>query len=228
VHPAFPLDKVIGVINVDSVGHLSGGAVNVLGAGTASEWQHIFRGAGFVTGIESRIVPTSLSSSDQVSFVEHGVPAVQITTPPTADYHRPSDTAGTVDVPGLAKVATFAREGVVYLAERDTPLTVTLGPGSTPAAAASTGQGRRASLGTIPDFAYAGPGVKVSGVVAGSPAEAAGLRAGDVVVELAGRAIASLQAYSDVLKTLAPGQATEVVIDRAGTRRTFAVRLGER
>ena len=190
-HPPFPLDKVIGVINIDSVGHLAGGPVHVLGTGTATEWQHIFRGASFVTGIESRNVPGSLNASDQVSFTEHGVPAVQINTPPTADYHRPGDTAATVDVPGLAKVAAVTREGVAYLAERDTPLTVTIGPvsASPSSSPAGTGQGRRASLGTIPDFAYAGPGVKVSGVVTGSPAEAAGLRAGDVVVELAGRRI---------------------------------------
>jgi hypothetical protein len=36
------------------------------------------------------------------------------------------------------------------------------------------------SFGSIPDFAFAGPGVRIGGVVAGSPAEKAGLKEGDV------------------------------------------------
>ena len=45
---------------------------------------------------------------------------------------------------------------------------------------------RRASLGTMPDFAHPGPGVRVEAVRPGSPAESAGIRAGDQVVEIDG------------------------------------------
>ncbi len=62
----------------------------------------------------------------------------------------------------------------------------------------------------------------------GSPAEAAGLRAGDVVVGLAGKPVASLQGYSEVLKTLEPGQVTEVVIERGGQRQAVSVTLAAR
>jgi Zn-dependent M28 family amino/carboxypeptidase len=55
-HPVFPLEKIIGVVNLDTVGRLGTGKILILGAGTATEWPHIFRGAGFVTGIESTIV----------------------------------------------------------------------------------------------------------------------------------------------------------------------------
>jgi hypothetical protein len=84
--------------------------------------------ASFVTGVESRSVPESLESSDQVSFTEQNVPAVQIFTAAHADYHRPSDTAGKIDIVGLAKVAAFVKEGIAYLAERPEPLTNTIKP----------------------------------------------------------------------------------------------------
>jgi hypothetical protein len=61
-HPVFPLDKLIGVVNLDTVGRLGDGKVSVLGTGTAAEWQHIFRGASFVTGVESRNIPEPLPS----------------------------------------------------------------------------------------------------------------------------------------------------------------------
>jgi S1-C subfamily serine protease len=48
------------------------------------------------------------------------------------------------------------------------------------------------------------------------------------VVGLAGKPVASLQGYSAILRTLSPGQATDVVIERNGEKQTIAVRLGER
>ena len=68
-------------------------------------------GAGFVTGVEGRMIPDALESSDQRSFLEKGVPAVQVFTDPHADYHRPGDTADKIDGAGLVKVATYVKEG---------------------------------------------------------------------------------------------------------------------
>ena len=80
----------------------------------------------------------------------------------------------------------------------------------------------------MPDFAFEGPGVKASGLVPGSPAEQAGMQAGDVLLEMAGKALASLSAYSDVLKTLAPGQSVPIVFEHAGTRHSATVTLTAR
>jgi aminopeptidase N len=228
----FPVSKVIGAINLDTVGRLNDQKLSVLGTGTATEWQHIFRGAGFVTGVDSRNVAESIQSSDQVSFVRKGVPAVQIFSGATPDYHRPSDTADKIDVPGLVKVAAFTREGVAYLAERAEPLTSAIaGAGGAPAATArpaAAGAARRASLGTVPDFGFEGPGVRVSSVVPASAAEKAGVQAGDVLVSIDGKPIANLQAYSDLLRGLAPGQTVPAVVRRAGKDVELTVVLGER
>ena len=233
----FAVDKIIGVINLDTVGRLGTQKVDVLGTGTATEWQHIFRGAGFVTGVEGRNVPESVQASDQVSFTAAGVPAVQVFTGAHADYHRPTDTLDKIDLPGLVKVATFVREGVTYLAERPEPLTVTIpkAPGTAappaagrPAATAGAPGTRRASLGTVPDFAFEGPGVRVTGLVPGSPAEKVGIKVGDVIVSIDGKPVANLQGYSDILKGLAPGQTVAVVLKRDGKDIPVSVALGER
>jgi S1-C subfamily serine protease len=218
------------------VGRLGAQKVTALGTGTATEWQHIFRGASFVTGVESRSVPESIESSDQVSFTERNVPAVQIFTAAHADYHRPTDTADKIDVAGLAKVAAFVREGIAYLAERPEPLTNTITPGpagapagaAPPAPPASAGQARRASLGTVPDFAFPGPGVRVSGVVPDSPAAKAAIREGDILTRVNGTAVANLQEYSNLLRTLTPGQRVTVVVRRGADELTIEVTLAER
>ena len=233
-HPAFPLEKVIGAINLDTVGRLGDRKVSVIATGTATEWQHIFRGAGFTTGVEGRMIPDSLESSDQKSFIDRGVPAVQIFTDPHPDYHRPGDTADKVDAAGLVKVATFVREAIAYLGERAEPLTVTIaGAAFAPPAAAAAGGppgggGKRVSFGTMPDFAHPGPGVKVAGITPGSPAEKAGVKEGDVILQVDGRDVASLAGFSAILKELKPGQTVKAVVERNGERLTFAVTVVER
>ena len=237
-HPRMPLDQIIGVINLDTVGRLGNEKISVLGTGTATEWQHIFRGAGFVTGVESRLIPESMQSSDQMSFIRKDVPAIQLFTTVNADYHRPSDTADKIDAAGLVKVASFAREGIAYLAERESPLTNTIPKavsGAAPTAAAlpppggaDQSQGRRVSFGTVPDFAFTGPGVRAGGVVPGSPAEKAGIKDGDVMMKLDATEMTGLQAFSDFLKTAKAGQTVNVSLVREGKPLTLSVTLVER
>ena len=53
----FPLADVRGMINLDTVGRLFQGPIAIHATATADEWQHIFRGCGFVTGIPNQLVP---------------------------------------------------------------------------------------------------------------------------------------------------------------------------
>ena len=63
---------------------------------------------------------------------------------------------------------------------------------------------------------------------AGSPAEQAGLTAGDVIVEFAGRPVKDLYDFSDALYSQRPGDAVSVTVLRNGDRKQFTVHLGKR
>jgi hypothetical protein len=222
----FPTSSIRAMINFDTVGRLFDQKVSILGTGTADEWQHIFRGSSFVTGVPSRNVPHAAESSDQTSFIEKGIPGVQIFTQAHLDYHRPTDTAEKVDIAGLVKVATLAKEAVVYLGEREDPLTVTIEAATTetaPTAPAAPTSGRRVRFGTIPDFAFQGPGAKIDSVTPGSPAEKAGLQQGDIIVRVGDRQIDDLRAFSEALKTLSVGEAVETTVLRDGEEITVSV-----
>jgi S1-C subfamily serine protease len=80
----------------------------------------------------------------------------------------------------------------------------------------------------VPDFAFPGPGVRVSGVVPDSPAAKAAIREGDVITRVNGTAVSSLQEYSNLLRTLAPGQRVTVVIRRGAEDLSIEVTLAER
>ena len=72
-------------------------------------------------------------------------------------------------------------------------------------------------LGTIPDFGgKPGTGVLIQGVRKGSPAEIAGLRAGDRIIEFDGVAIANLEEYAALLFGAHAGQRVVIVVVRDG------------
>lgn len=245
-HPLpVPLAGIRAVVNLDTVGRLGDNEISVLAAASATEWPHIFRGVGFTTGLRIRSVEGAAQSSDQQSFIDKGIPAVQLFTGAHLDYHRPSDTAEKIDVAGMVEVATAVREAVDYLLEREAPLTFVrpaaaaapggaaapagpTAPAGAPAPPGASGAGRRVSLGTVPDFGYTGRGVRIDSVVPGSGAAAAGLAGGDVIVALDDREIPDLQAYSDFLKTRAPGVTVRVTVQRGGERLVKDVALAVR
>lgn len=223
---AHPAEKAIGMINLDTVGRLGKRKLLVLGAGSAREWVHIFRGAGFVTGVGIETVSGELDSSDQKSFREAGVPAVQLFSGPHPDYHRPGDTADRIDPDGLVKTAAVAKEVIEYLAHRDTPLA---GTGKTEDMSKTASKTeRKVSLGTMPDFAYPGKGVRLSGVVEGSPAEAAGLKEGDVITGINEVPVGGLKDLSDILKTLKPGDKIFITVTRDGIEKAVETRVKEK
>ncbi len=222
-------DRPFACVNLDTVGRLAdSGKLYVLNTDSAREWRFAFMGVGYTTGAPVEIVAEPLDASDQVACLELGVPAVQLFTGPTPDYHRPSDTADRVDADGLAVVAEATREIVGWLADRTDPLTVTIG-GTSPHVPAGDGSSeRRAALGTVPDFAFPGPGVRVEDLVPDSAAETAGIRPGDVLVAFDGEPIDGLRAYSGALKAHAPGDTVVVTVERDGERLDLTATLTAR
>ena len=81
----------------------------------------------------------------------------------------------------------------------------------------------RAYLGTIPDYATEVAGVKLSGLRGGSPAEKAGLKGGDIIVEFAGQKIANIYDYTYALDAVKIGQPVTVVVLREGKRLPLTV-----
>ncbi len=214
-------------INLDTVGRLRNGKLYVLGADSAREWRFIWMGVGYTIGTPVAVVSEPLDSSDQGACLEHGVPAVQLFTGPNADYHRPSDTPDKIDAAGMATIVEAAHEAIAYLAGRSDPLTVTIA-GREAVPAPPAGAARRVSLGTMPDFAFSGPGVRVAQVLPGSAAERAGMRAGDIVTAFAGESIADLRAYSGALKAHQPGDEVQITVLREGKPVQLTARLTER
>jgi putative serine protease PepD len=71
-------------------------------------------------------------------------------------------------------------------------------------------------------------GAEVAEVRAGSPAAEAGLRAGDVIEEADGQAVASAEDLQRLIESKKPGDELELTVVRDGETRTVTARLGSR
>lgn len=226
------LNHITAAINLDTVGRLENKKLMVIGSSSAREWRFIFMGIQYTLGIESELLTQDLDSSDQTSFHEAGIPAIQLFSGAHLDYHQPTDTPDKIDSPGLVKVAAVAREALLYLCERNEPLTITLNstatiPATTPTSHPSstpTDQ-RKVSIGIMPDFSFNGPGVKIAAVAPGSPAEKAGLLKDDIIIQVMNTTVNNLKEYADLLKKYKPGDQISLIYLRNGNRTSISIPL---
>jgi len=89
------------------------------------------------------------------------------------------------------------------------------------------GDGKRPFLGTIPEFGVEVEGYAIAGVVPDGPAERAGLRAGDVIVEFGGQPIRSLADIDAALRRHEAGQRVPVTVRRGDDQLKLDVTLGD-
>jgi hypothetical protein len=218
------------MVNLDMVGRPRAGKVYVDGAGTARGLE------GLVKALAARppSLPLTLAfggdgygPSDHTSFHARGAPVIFLFTGAHEDYHRPTDTPDKIDPEGLAAVAGLASRLAREAAEGE-PLEP-VRTAAPPPVAEGRDRGYGAYLGAVPDFAARSePGVLLTGVRPGSPAEQAGISGGDVLLRVGGTRLLALQDLAFALRAHRPGDEVEVEWERAGRRTTAKVRLGER
>ena len=228
----YQIEKVIANLNLDSVGRMFGSKLIVINSKSAREWKFIFMGTEFTTGVATELITQDLDASDQVAFLEKGIPAVQFFVGPHQDYHKPTDDIEKIDPTGLVKTATVVKETLLYLADRKEPMTFTgKAKDIVPGAGMPMMQkpkGKRAATGMMPDFTYREDGVKVGGVGDDSPASKAGIYKGDIIKAFNGKAVKDLKIYSKYLKAHKPGDTVKLTIERDGKKHDVELILSER
>jgi S1-C subfamily serine protease len=71
-------------------------------------------------------------------------------------------------------------------------------------------------------------GVRLSGVRSGSPADQAGIRAGDIIIQIATFEVADLYAMTDALRALEPGDTVAIKVRRGDEVIEVEATLGRR
>ncbi len=219
-HPALPLTNVAAYLNFDMVGRLRDNKLTLQGVGSSPVWPKVIEKRNVAAGFDLTLQEDPYLPTDTTSLYPKGVPVLAFFTGSHEEYHRPADRPETLNYPGTERVAKFAR-GIVVELEAGTR------PAYAQVARKDEGGGSRetlrAYLGTIPDYASEVQGVKLSGVRAGGPAEKAGLKGGDVIVEFGATKITNIYDYTYAMDAVKIGQPVLVVVLRNGERVSVTV-----
>lgn len=210
--------KFLAYLNFDMVGRLREQKLIVQGVGSSSEWGRLFE----KTNAKGHLVLAPSSDSflptDAVSFMLKSVPTASFFTGAHSEYHTPRDRFESLNFEGLAQINEFGERLLAALSHSAVDL-----PFSQSAREVHSGTGSggarqfRLYLGTIPDYSAGGEkGVKISGAAKGSPADRAGLKAGDVIRSLGPITIDSIYDYVYALGALKPGEEVSMLVQRQG------------
>lgn len=74
----------------------------------------------------------------------------------------------------------------------------------------------KVTLGVVPDYAFDGEGMRIDGISDGKPASKAGLKAGDIVIQLGEHPVTDMMTYMKALGKFSKGDKTQIKFKRAG------------
>jgi membrane-associated protease RseP (regulator of RpoE activity) len=209
------------MLNLDMVGRLQDEKLIVHGTGTASEFDALVDRLGKEYGFQITKKPGGFGPSDHSSFYAANVPVLFFFTGSHKDYHRPTDDYDKLNIAGMRRVAAMVVDAAVALAEAPArPQYVEV-----KGASDLGGGGDRPYFGSIPDFAQDEPGYALTGVTKGGPAERAGIKAGDIIVQFGDSKIGNLEDFDSALRKFKAGDKVPVVVKRGGEQVKLEVTL---
>jgi hypothetical protein len=230
-HPELPLNKAVAMINMDMIGRLRNNKVYVGGTGSGSTLTPLVKEIASHRDMDADISEKAgYGSSDHTSFTVKQVPVLFFFSGLHADYHKPSDTWDKIDAPAAVKLLDLVDAVATRLA--DDPgrpqfvRVVEQQPHGQVAGSGKSGYGP--DFGSIPDFTEIPNGVRFADVRPGSPADKAGLKAGDILTQFDGKPIQNLYDFTYALRAKKPGDVVLVKVIREGQTIEAKVLLTER
>jgi S1-C subfamily serine protease len=131
------------------------------------------------------------------------------------DYHRPTDDVDKINFEALGQVVDVAVDVLDRIDQlpRQSYVSTFDSKGMTIGA---SGGGKRATLGVMPDYNSDSPGLRITDVVPDSPAAAAGMKAGDVIMKIGESKIQTAYDLMEFLQQAKAGQKIHIAVTREG------------
>ena len=211
-NPTINLGTVNYMINMDMVGRLNDSTkvLTVGGFGTSPEWTTLFGGKNKKSPFVIKIDSSGTGPSDHTSFYRKDIPVLFFFTGLHADYHKPTDDYEKINYVGELAVVNYIYSLIEKENKENRKLTFT----KTKETQTTTSSRFSVTLGIMPDYTFAGSGVRVDGVSDGRPAQKAGLVTGDVIVQLGDYNVTSLENYMEALAKFKRGDTAVVKFKR--------------
>ncbi len=240
--PLLPLKNAVAMLNMDMIGRVpevgpNAGRIYVNGTGTGSNLDELVASARKPADLNVDLSEsTGYGGSDHISFSSKQIPVIFFFSGLHGDYHKPSDTADKINHDHAARVVEYVGEIATAIANApERPEFQRLessnphggGDAGGPVSSGS-GSGYGPSFGSVPDFNEPETGVRFADIRPGTPADKAGLLAGDILVEFGGQKIENLYDFTYALQAHQPGDEVLVKVLRGTEAIEAKVLLTER
>ncbi len=230
-NPTLHLENVVAMLNMDMVGRIDNGKVYVGGIGTAEPFAQMLEDVKSNYSFAIDVSRSGYSASDHSSFVGKRIPVMFFFSGLHGDYHKPSDTADKINAESAVELLALVSELTDRIVAAEVrPAFLEGSPESAHGQVSSTGGGGGYGpwFGSIPDFAEVPEGVRFADIRPGSPAEKAGLQAGDILTQWNDKPIQNLYDFTYALRDSAVGDVVKVRFLRGEAERTADVKLAPR
>jgi aminopeptidase YwaD len=214
-NPTLPLNQIAAMINLDMIGRLKDGKLNVQGTGTSAIWPRVIDSAKAGLPLTVTTTADGFGPSDHSSFTAKNIPVLFYFTGLHGDYHRPSDTWDKVNANGIVTVLKMVEKTVRIIADSTARPEFTKGA-EKPAAQQSSSIALKVTFGIIPDYGDDPQGLHITGVKPGSPAEKGGLMGEDIITAVGPTTVKNIYDLMAALGTFKPGDTTTVKVIRDG------------
>lgn len=208
-----PLENIITMINMDMIGRMNEeNNLMVYGAGTSDNWINLLNDFNINYNFNLTFHKEGYGPSDHSSFYAKEIPVLFYFTGTHTDYHRPSDTWDKIEYEKLSKLLYYVSDMITHLSNvNERPNYINI-----PRQDTQRMTSFKVTLGIIPDYAFQGEGLKITGTNQGSPSQKAGMKNGDIIIKMGEIKIGNIYDYMGALNTFSPGDTTEVVVLRDG------------
>jgi hypothetical protein len=222
-NPVFPLAKTVAMLNLDMVGRLRDDALTVYGLGTAKPFKGLVERTTTARHFKLIPKPEGFGPSDHTSFYVKKIPVLFFFTGTHTDYHRPTDDWQKINIAGMGRIVDLVEEIATTI------VTAPDRPGYVEVKGFGTVErgGSRPYFGSIPNFSSDESGYAISGVAPDSPADRAGLKGGDRIIQMGDRKITGLDDFDLVLRRFSAGDEVPIVAIRGRKTVRLKVILGK-
>ncbi|MBT8245791.1 MAG: M28 family peptidase [Winogradskyella sp.] len=206
-NPTIDAKSINYMINMDMVGRMKADStLAVYGTGTSPMFKQTLK----ANNDKFKLIEneSGVGPSDHTSFYLIDTPVLHFFTGQHEDYHKPSDDSEKLNYDGMNLISNY-----IFQIINDLDDNGELAFRKTKNESEQTPR-FKVGLGVVPDYLYDGKGMRIDGTREDTPAFAAGLQKGDVVIKLGDSTVTDMMSYMRALSVFEKGNTAKIMVKR--------------